>query len=303
MKCLLNIKITILILDFAIIGAQKSGTTTLSKLLASHPDVSFCKEKEPNFWCATSDWRKDIGLYHSKFDQFEGALYGEASTSYSMLPFGDLRKDRSETVVSSRGVFSVSKTPYLLKNTNVYDLLHEYNPELKIIYIVRNPFDRIESAYHHYYQRWYINQGINAALVKDRSLIDLTRYWTQISPYIERFGEKQVVIINFDEIKNDQAAVKEKIFKFLGLPNKKFEEDRVMDGHVHSNSRDYIRLPYFFDSLPGLVRFQLKKIMGNRKSKYDELSPASRQLIRDMLRIEIASLANYMGRDLSSWLD
>ncbi len=43
--------------DFMIIGAMKSGTSTLAEILSMHPEVCFCREKEPHFFSKTPDWK------------------------------------------------------------------------------------------------------------------------------------------------------------------------------------------------------------------------------------------------------
>ena len=273
----------------------------MAQMLSRHHMISFCRRKEPNFWCGTSNWKNDISSYHDLFDKGEGLLYGEASTSYTMLPYGDLRNNRREKIIFSKGVFNHEKTSYNLVNTNIYDLLHEYNNDLKIIYIVRSPFDRIVSAYNHYYQKHYINQGINSAIVKDRSLIDLTRYWTQISPYIKKFGKEQVLVVEFDRLKNDQDQLQVDLCNFLGLPVEEQQLAPSDEGRVHANKGNHIRLPYYYDRLPLRLRMVLKKIYSNRKSKHMKLTEASKKMITVMLEHEITELSNFMKKDLRFW--
>ena len=64
-------------IDFIIIGAMKSGTTTLASFLDLHPDVSFCRIKEPNFFLPDSSDYQLGSSYHL----FSGpGIKGEAST-------------------------------------------------------------------------------------------------------------------------------------------------------------------------------------------------------------------------------
>ena len=44
--------------NFMIIGAMKCGTTTLVAILQDHPEIGFCKIKEPQFFCKNKDWKK-----------------------------------------------------------------------------------------------------------------------------------------------------------------------------------------------------------------------------------------------------
>ncbi len=54
--------------DFMIIGAMKSGTTTLSQILSQHPDVCFCQKKEPHFFSKNSSWENNLSDYRALYD-------------------------------------------------------------------------------------------------------------------------------------------------------------------------------------------------------------------------------------------
>lgn len=110
--------------DFIILGAMKAGTSTLYEILKNHPEISFCKEKEPHFFSITTDWRNETEKYHKLFNKEKGKIYGEASTSYSLYPECNL---------------------------NIWHDIYAYNKKMKFIYIVHNPIDRVVSHYMQYY--------------------------------------------------------------------------------------------------------------------------------------------------------
>lgn len=277
--------------DFMIIGAQKSGTTSLYRLLEQHPSLCFSKTKEPNFWC-DKDWSKGIDAYHSLFQQKENVLYGEASTSYTLLPFKEISGG------SANGRFSSDKLPYKLTNIGIWDDLYEYNPSLKFIYIVRRPFERIVSNYKHFYQRGYINSGLDDAVVSERFLIDFTRYYTQISPYLERFGKENVLLLNFDDLKNNQLGIVKQVTEFLGI-----NMSSIPDKAVHANKTTTSKTHYYFDRLPGIF-VRLLPFIAKRKLKGKPvLSETSKKIVATMLKHEIDMLGKIMGKDLHHWLE
>lgn len=51
---------------FIVIGAQKCGTTSLAEILMSHPNIAFCKKKEPHYFSKNPDWKKNIESYYQK---------------------------------------------------------------------------------------------------------------------------------------------------------------------------------------------------------------------------------------------
>ena len=97
--------------DFMMIGAQKAGTTSLAAQLAAHPQICFCREKEPGYFHKTDDWTAGLDQYHSLYSPTPGQLCGEASTYYTFFP------EFCET----------------------HKRLYDYNPALKLIYVVRQP--------------------------------------------------------------------------------------------------------------------------------------------------------------------
>src|SRR3982750_4919552 len=70
-----------------LIGAMKSGTTSLHSYLASHPQIFMCPEKEPEFFAKNAIWSRGEDWYLRLFD---GAttepVVGESSTVYSRIP-------------------------------------------------------------------------------------------------------------------------------------------------------------------------------------------------------------------------
>ena len=71
--------------DFMVIGAHKSGTTSLAYQLGQHSQISFCREKEPHYFCTDKD-SGQLEKYHNLFEPGMGQLYGEGSTSYTIYP-------------------------------------------------------------------------------------------------------------------------------------------------------------------------------------------------------------------------
>lgn len=99
--------------DFMIVGAQKCATTTLFGLLNRHPFIEGSSDKEPAFFAIHDNWARKLDQYHSLFkDNRPHVKHFEASTVYTFLP---------------------------LRKIGIYNEVYAYNPNMKIIYIVRDP--------------------------------------------------------------------------------------------------------------------------------------------------------------------
>jgi len=161
--------------DFLIVGAMKSGTTTLYKDMSLSPDIYFPMDKEPN--CLSfDDVLSDVGrsLYARNFrNAGVGAICGEASTMYTMDPLFCGAAARAKVLFRNRG--------------------------LKIIYIVRDPIARIVSHFRHWYQSGRVGPDLNKEILECSHFIDFSRYAFQIQKWIEKFGEGAVRIVSLDE--------------------------------------------------------------------------------------------------------
>ena len=270
-----------MMVDFMVIGAQKCGTTTLYDILERHPSIVGCKPKEPHFFSTCDDWRVELPRYEGMFRRQEGALYFEASTTYTFYP---------------------------LRNLEIWEDIYEYNPGMKFIYLVRDPVDRITSNYMHMYERGYTDLRFEQSLVKNRSYIDISRYATQIKPFIRRFGSDRVRIILFDDLISRPQEVVEELAPFLGVPVDGFGDVAA----VHSNRsigggkrhHRYDRASWLLNGIrrlsPWLWR-RLSNESGRRFAAKPLLSPPFRRMILHMLESEIDELEILIGSDLSHW--
>jgi hypothetical protein len=106
--------------SFLLIGAMKSGTTTLYWYLREHPDVFMTSPKEPNFF--NDHWHRGVGWYERLFAGAGAArARGEASVRYTSYPQDPECPSRIASVI----------------------------PDVRLLYVVRNPIARMRSHYLH----------------------------------------------------------------------------------------------------------------------------------------------------------
>jgi len=175
--------------DFAIIGAQKSGTTSLAYQLSQHPEVVISKEKEPHFFSKRDDWQGALDEYHQLFSHKPGRCFGEASTSYSF--YDEYPKAAAR--------------------------LAQYNPALKLIYLLRHPVDRMESHYNHRLRNGAASRRPLKALSGDPAYIQRSRYFYQLRSYLEHFPKEQLLVLLFEEYTADPLGHLARISEFLNI--------------------------------------------------------------------------------------
>lgn len=174
---------------FLLIGAMKCGTTSLYHLLCQHPQVGMSTEKEPAFFCVDEIYRRGWGWYESLFQHAAGKrAVGEASTSYSK---------RFQFPGTAKRIFC--------------DL-----PRVKLIYVVRHPFERIESQWMHNVHMGWSPADFKRALLDPR-LIDPSRYWAQINAYRDYFPDEQIKVLFFEDFKAHPGLFLSELFEFLGV--------------------------------------------------------------------------------------
>ncbi|GAA0224891.1 sulfotransferase [Methylophaga marina] len=275
--------------DFMIIGAQKCATTTLFDILNKHPQLEGCAEKEPGFF-AKKNWQSSLNSYHQLYKERDGAIYFEASTQYTFYPHID--------------------------NKNLIADLYQYNPNLKFIYLVRSPIDRIISSYIHGYQREFIKKDINQELMNNPFFIDISMYATQIRPYIKMFQRENVLVIDFDDFTSDQYKVVNQVCQFLNIEL----ETSMLTQNQHSNkslgnvklkkqyTKTFNLLKKMSHSLPSSINDILKRTIrdsglftGEKITKKPSLTPETISFIQEQLRSDIDELEDIMGRSLASW--
>lgn len=177
--------------DFIIIGAAKSGTTTLFEYLLRHPNIFICDIKEPMFFSRNHIYERGYDWYRSLFAAARAdQKCGEASTCYSRWPSYE----------------------------NVPARLARAIPEVKLIYIMRHPVERAYSHYsHEMAHRGEVAMGFEQSLEHFSEIIDGGMYMNQIDLYLQFFDRDQMLFLLFDDLKKSPTDVFNRIQLFLGI--------------------------------------------------------------------------------------
>jgi hypothetical protein len=222
-----------------IIGAMKSGTTSLYAYLSQHPQILPCSIKEPNFF-AGKDRGKSYEWYKNLWDseQSGGKILMEGSTHYTKIP----------------------------QFPNAAERIATFKGNYKFIYIIRNPIDRIESHYTHARARGWTNESIDQILRPDSHFIQVSSYAKQIREYYMRFPSSDILILSFEDMKADPARLLTDTCKFLNIDSTyKFSETTK----AHNEGRDLKitrRVEMIKDKFPLVNR--IKKYIPQDLKKY-----------------------------------
>lgn len=211
---------------------MKSGTSSLYNYLNMHPEIFMSPKKEPMHFSNEESWSKGHAQYLSLFSEATSEKYlGEASTNYSKLP----------------------------RRHGVAERIYDFNPDSKIIYLMRDPFERIVSQYKHMVRKEGETRPLRSILFDD-DYITNSHYAMQLKPYLKFFDG--VYAQTFEEMIDDPAEFCARIFKWLGVREYKLDLNKEAY-HVTPKRYEAVKK----NTLKGKLYWFLKK------GKYDKLIP------------------------------
>ncbi len=286
--------------DFLILGAMKSGTTTLHQHLEHNPGVFMASPKEPNFFSIDKVYERGTDWYADLFaDAHADQICGEASASYTRFP---------------RFAQTAERIASLL-------------PKVKLVYIMRHPVDRFYSNYvfDHSYGH---HDSIRETLRNRTHVLETSNYMLQIEKYLQHFSREQMLFLLLDDLKQTPQQLLQELFDFLKIDN----QGSAAPTHLQANPQghNYVTRQcntslQRFRSLPGMqlmkqvvpsglrsrlresVMHQLpnsrigKWIAHRQTAKSELLTPELRQELLDRLAEPTTQLEQFLGRDLSAW--
>ncbi len=293
--------------NFLVIGAAKSGTTSLYDYLKQHPEVYLPRNREPSFFAHEGDQMD----YHGPGD--EDWDFTTDIASYQDL-FREVQGEKAAGEISPR---------YLFFNDAAQRIRH-YIPQTKLIAILRNPVDR---AYSHFLMNIARNcepiknlgEAVKAEKERDRlkwswdwQYTGLGLYEEQLSRYDDFFSSGQILVILFDDFSSHPEASIKAIFNFLGV-DENFKVDmsqRQREAHLpkHLALNAWIERPNpqkqkLSSWLPKGVKVSIKAwLKGINRTEIPPLDSKTREELIQIFKPDILALQKRLNQDLSSWL-
>jgi hypothetical protein len=292
---------------FLIIGAMKSGTTTLDSYLRRHPLVFMCTPKEPGYFSRDEIFSRGVQWYAGLFAGARSdQVSGEASTCYS--------RSVSYPAAAER--------------------LAQALPAARLIYIMRHPVERAYSHYVHRMTERYVAGGCTAiglqqALDTMPSIIRSSCYVEEISRYLAYFRREQLLLITLEELRDSPARVLSDVQQHIGVPVLKLSgpgENLVANPAAEPVAHRYAtrRLDAWRETLvgragaaalPGRLRERMRRWMVGRvmrsntalekaaafKRSLDPLTREARAHLLERLDAATCALQEFLGKDLSAW--
>lgn len=185
-------------LDFMIVGAAKAGTTWLADMLRQHPDVFIPKTKE-------------IHYFNKKF--LGDPPLDNINNLNPMSRYLDFFKDARENQVKWEA------SPSYLWDEKAANKIYEFNPNIKILALLRKPSQRTYSQYLYGMQNGlFKNYSIKKATKKyPTMLVYRSKYYEQIKRYFDLFPKENIKIFFFEDLIKDNRKFLKEIEEFIGV--------------------------------------------------------------------------------------
>lgn len=270
--------------DFIIGGAMKSGTTSLHYYLRQHPQLFMLdgREQETHFFDDDNNFSKGTDWYRSLFlGALPDQLVGQTSPLYLYL---DYVPRRIKAVL----------------------------PNVKLIFILRNPIDRAYSHYWHVWRKRRENLSFERAVaseegrlvnyyaVKNFSYVSRGLYDHQLRRYLECFDKESVKVILFEDLNNDPVAVARDCFDFLGVDPKFIPDTESNFNPSKVPKSRFVRRILKNPMLRGPLADYIDQKF-NSRSSYPPMTSDMRHQLQLKFHSANESLAKLLNRDLSGW--
>lgn len=262
--------------NFFLVGAPKAGTTSVDRLLRNHPDVFLSPIKEPCHFCPDVNDQIAPGLKKKNAVDLSSYL---ASPTREVIHLHQVASpdDYSRLFDGAAGRKIIGEcSTYYLSSTAAPRKIHAYNPDARIMVLVRNPVDRIRSHYAMDRYLGHVSRPLLSLIEEELALGDdanwgncryyvgASRYARQLREFHRYFAPEQVCVLSFEKLVAEPDSEVRKIFEFLeiALPAGTLALPVANKSHVarfpalHSGLRE--------SRLKPLIAGLLKNTMGTR---------------------------------------
>ena len=308
--------------NFFVVGAAKSGTTSLYEYMKMHPQIYMAPIKETHHFSTDIDnskfrpnYARSLNKDLSKFletDMQEGIFHAfvKERDQYDKL-FKNVKDEKAIGEITNSYLYSQEAA------RNIFTRF----PDAKVIMMLRNPIDRAFSHYLMDLRIGYETNDFMTALKKDMArdpkgwgisnlYVEIGMYAEQVKRFIEIFPERQRRIYLFDDFKKDAGAVVKDMFTFLGVdPNvdidysQKFNPSFIPKNKLIGKLNTQKKIKDWLKSvLPKSVKSKFKKTFYTDKD-LPKITPAERKFLADIFRNDVMKLGKVLNRDLSKWVD
>lgn len=293
--------------NFLIIGAAKSGTTSLAAYLEQHPEIFFCPEKEPNYFALAGESlpQPGPGTPQARYE----LLHAWSVTGHDdyLALFNGVDGQKSTGEASVRYLY-YPEAPRRI---------HAEMPDVRLVAVLREPASRLYSHYCMNVQNQLEPLGLREAISEeparihagwgwDWHYVNVGLYGKQMQRYYNLFRREQIKVFFYDDFVKEPLAVFQEICRHIGVDDR-FVPDMSHRGKVAYRPR-YLALDRWLHwpkaARSGIDRFlpaRLPKAIYSRLERWNsvpipKLEPGFRRELQGLFGDDVRQLEDLLGR-------
>ena len=270
--------------DIIVIGAMRAGTTTLYEMMRASSAVAVPRMKETDYFL-DRQYKRGLSWLNRQYDDLNKPIV-DVSPNYS-----------------KRYVFP-----------DVARRIHETNPNVRLIYIFRDPIKRAISQFRHLSAMGYDPKFPHETEPRTGQCVgDASLYFEQLQPYLKFWSIEQIEILEFEDLVADQFSTLRGLYQRLGLP-----DAGITTPEVHANSSEQLqRVPHWWGRMRNQPVFEwlrsktprgvmpvIKSLLfhgqGNTIDSI-EFPDAAIDQLRQTLSADVEALRQLTGRTFDRW--
>lgn len=273
-----------------LIGAMKGGSTSLFDSLVRHPGIDRLRRKEPSIFSQDGDDAVRARLAEFPAPEGDAPWLIDGSVEYTRWP---LYPTTPETILRFCG------------------------PDVRFVYILRHPVDRLISEYFWMQERYGQPLDIARVVEADPQYVQTSLYDVQIERYLEHFASDRMRFVLFDDFARDREGTVAEILEWLGL------DPALLDSegrHRGATDKATTRAPRFGSlngllwasprlrravrqALPERTVRRLARLMTVEAARIEPQESFRQELMWRHFVASIARTEQLTGLDLSCWTD
>ncbi len=300
------------------IGAMRSGSTSLYYYLSQHPEIFMSPVKEPEYFSRN--------ILKNSLQECKDLADDERENIIKNL---SNKKDRSlaeyeQLFVPGQNIKIVGEASQYLFYPTVAEVIHQYNPDAKILVIVRNPVDRLYSDYYYNARTGLLealefNDYVKQLLIEEEkysknkllpsSHLAFGYYFKQLKLWYEYFDKKNIKVVLYEDL-NELDKLTNELFNWLEV-----DPDFVIKQTRTQQSGSY-RLSLFRNLLDedNIVKHAIKKLISEHSrrklreiaykillKKKQGIEDKTRQTLINIYQDDVQNFEQLINRDLSDW--
>lgn len=269
--------------NFIIIGAQRCGTTWLDTQLRTHSDIFLPrKRKEPHFF--DDNYEKGLEWYKRFFKNSE--LY---------TAVGEI-------------------TPDYLPKKYVHERLFYHLPDITLLAILRNPVNRLYSAYGRDKLHYNIKKSFREFVNTNEMAVQRGYYADQLHHLYKYYSPQQVHIFIFEEVMKDPIVHLKRIAHYLHVDENLFKINTLRHDSIggsylprFKSLRQHIFKLYEFlrnndlDWIANLCKCTKLHTIFYSKQKLPPMNEEDQKYVSHLYKQSIRDLEKLLNRKLDIW--